>query len=98
MSQNISKQQAPLYVFVYDISNNKERTKVDDVLRDYGFRVQKSVYECHLTRGDKKRLLDRLDSLNIETGHIRCYSATSNVLKIGMPPEDLDEEYIYFIE
>lgn len=98
MSSSMSKQQAPLYVFVYDISNNKERGKVDDVLRDYGFRVQKSVYECHLTRGDKKRLLDKLESLTIETGHIRCYGVNSKVIKIGAPPEDLDEEYIYFIE
>ena len=99
MSQKSSQQQAPLYVIAYDISDNKERNSVDKVLQGYGFRVQKSVYECHLTRGQKKRLLAQLTALDIDTGHIRCYSISSRKIhKLGNVPNDIDEEYIYFID
>ncbi|MCC6299418.1 MAG: CRISPR-associated endonuclease Cas2 [Anaerolineales bacterium] len=33
---------------VYDISNDKRRTKLHNVLLDYGTPVQYSVFECHL--------------------------------------------------
>lgn len=91
--------QAPLCLIVYDISDNKERAKVDKVLHDYGFRVQKSVYECRLTRAAKKQLFNKLESLGIESGHVRCYVVMSDKIhKIGDVPADIDDEYIYFIE
>ncbi|RJP64442.1 MAG: CRISPR-associated endonuclease Cas2, partial [Candidatus Abyssobacteria bacterium SURF_17] len=30
----------------YDVSNNKKRSKIADILKDYGHRVQYSVFEC----------------------------------------------------
>ncbi len=51
---------------------------------------------CHLTRGDKQRLLASLESLEITTGHIRCYSIGSKkVKKIGNVPIDIDEEFVF---
>ncbi len=38
------------YAIVYDISDDKERGKVDKILKGFGFRVQKSVYECMLKK------------------------------------------------
>lgn len=35
-----------LYVIVYDISNNKRRTKLHTALKNYGSPVQYSVFEC----------------------------------------------------
>ena len=35
-------------VVVYDISNDRRRTKLHDVLLDYGTPVQYSVFECLL--------------------------------------------------
>ena len=35
-------------LIVYDISNDKRRTKLHNVLLDYGSLVQYSVFECHL--------------------------------------------------
>lgn len=90
---------APLYLIVYDVTDNKERGRVDKALRNYGFRVQKSVYECRLTRGQKKRLISELQALTIQTGHIRMYAVVSNhVTKIGCVPVDFDGEYVYFID
>lgn len=35
-------------LIVYDISNDRRRTKLHNVLLDYGTPVQYSVFECHL--------------------------------------------------
>ena len=35
-------------LIVYDISNDKRRAKLHNVLLDYGTPVQYSVFECHL--------------------------------------------------
>lgn len=42
------------YAVVYDISSDKERAKVDRILKGFGFRIQKSVFECRLSRKGKK--------------------------------------------
>lgn len=97
MNNNVK--QAPLYLFAYDITHDNERNKVDKILHDYGFRVQKSVYECRLSRGQRKQLLRRLESLSLESGHIRCYAiASERIIKIGNVPPDIDSEYVYFID
>jgi CRISPR-associated protein Cas2 len=41
--------------------------------RDFGFRVQKSVFECTLDRKGKDQLLERLQSLNLKTGFVKIY-------------------------
>jgi len=59
------------YAVAYDITDDKEREKIARLLKNYGFRVQKSVFECRLTRKDKQRLIDELEGLNIKTGSIK---------------------------
>ncbi len=61
------------YAIVYDISSDKERRMVDKVLKDFGFRVQKSVFECRLNKSTKALLQKRLGQLNIETGFVKIY-------------------------
>lgn len=43
-------------LIVYDISNNRRRTKLHDALLDYGTPVQYSVFECWLDKGEQTRL------------------------------------------
>lgn len=45
--------QTQFILIVYDISNDKRRTKLHNLLLDYGTPVQYSVFECHL---DSKNL------------------------------------------
>lgn len=45
-----------LMVFCYDVSDNKRRRRVADVLEDAAVRVQKSVFEARMT----ERAADRL--------------------------------------
>ncbi len=62
-----------MYVVVYDISNDKRRTKLHNKLLDFGTPVQYSVFECHLDQkmkkkmdeGIKKILRPRKDSLRV---------------------------------
>lgn len=49
-----------LYVVAYDIPCQKRRTKVSNVLRAYGRRVQYSVFECVLSPLEFRELKGRL--------------------------------------
>jgi len=75
------------YAVVYDISCDRERRRVDKTLKGFGFRVQKSVFECRLTRRTRGELLERLEKLKVTTGFIKLYRleyATKNE-SIGQP-------------
>jgi len=61
------------YAVVYDITDDLERNKVSKLLKDYGFRVQKSVFECRLTKTEKEKLIRDLKALEIKTGSIKVY-------------------------
>jgi len=78
------------YVVAYDISCNKERSRTDKILKGFGFRRQKSVFECVLSETDKKKLLDKLSKLRIQTGFIKVYKQEycfqSKI--IGVAPEN----------
>lgn len=83
------------YLLVYDVSSNKLRTKVAKTVEGYGMRVQKSVFECRLSRGMKARLWQRLMEIPLETeDRISMYSlGRSGGRKIGRKPqEDLSNE------
>ncbi len=61
------------YAVVYDISCDKERAHVNKTLKSFGFRVQKSVFECKLDRRGKEKLREQLLRLDIKTGFIKVY-------------------------
>ena len=45
------------YLITYDISNDKKRTKLSELLDKYGVRVNYSVYECELNQTKLDKLL-----------------------------------------
>ncbi len=49
------------YVVTYDISNDKRRTKLSDLLGAYGVRVNYSVFECELTKSKFEKLLYEIE-------------------------------------
>lgn len=61
------------YAVVYDISSGEERRHVNKVLKDFGFRVQKSVFECRMNRRGRQELVARLEKLGIKTGFVKIY-------------------------
>lgn len=88
------------YAVVYDISSDRERAKVDKVLKGFGFRIQKSVFECRLDRKGRNRLIERLERLNIKTGFIKVYRLeySSKDCVIGeKKKKDIDDGHAFVI-
>lgn len=93
MSQRITGRQispqtltgtAPVQIFVvisYDIPDTKRRNKVCKLLKDYGARVQYSVFECQIRPGDLRRLRERLRPLlNLDEDDVRFYQLCAHCL------------------
>lgn len=87
------------FVVVYDISSNKERAKVDKVLKNYGFRIQKSVFECKLNEALRKKLLLELHELDIRTGFVKIYKLTDiiDAKTVGQKEGTIDDGDAFII-
>ncbi len=48
------------YVICYDIVEDRKRNRASETLKDYGIRVQKSVFECRLDAVALTTLIKRL--------------------------------------
>ncbi len=77
------------YAVVYDLSCDRERARVDRLLQGYGFRVQKSVFECRLTRRQRDELVARLERLGLRTGFVKVYRLDGAAARpvVGRVPE-----------
>ena len=70
-----------LYVVTYDISCDKRRKKVSDLLEGYGQRVQYSVFECVLTAAKYGELCQRLKPrVKMGEDSIRFYPLSGHTL------------------
>jgi CRISPR-associated protein Cas2 len=61
------------YAVVYDISADRERRRIEKILKNYGFRIQRSVFECRMDKRTKEELFERLEGLDITTGFVKIY-------------------------
>ena len=63
-----------LIVVAYDVPDDRRRTRIADMLKDFGIRVQWSVFECLLEDTDIARLRFQLGTLiNASEDSIRIY-------------------------
>jgi CRISPR-associated protein Cas2 len=61
-------------VVVYDISNDKRRTRLHNALLDYGTPVQYSVFECWLTKPALQKMQARIKKIiHPRKDHLRYY-------------------------
>ena len=51
------------FVVAYDIVQDRRREKVMNTVKNFGLRVQYSVFECELTMQGANQLLERLRTL-----------------------------------
>lgn len=77
-----------LVVVVYDIPDDKRRTKLSNFLEGYGRRVQFSVFECFLSLEEMRELYEKVKKLvKSEEDNVRFYwisqEAVSRSLVIG---------------
>ncbi|MCY7282918.1 MAG: CRISPR-associated endonuclease Cas2 [Cyanobacteria bacterium CAN_BIN43] len=69
------------YVVTYDITCDKRRKKVSDLLEGYGRRVQYSVFECVLDDGKYKELQKRMKKrVNLKEDSVRFYPVSKHTL------------------
>ncbi|MFN3533319.1 MAG: CRISPR-associated endonuclease Cas2 [Candidatus Brocadia sp.] len=88
------------YAVVYDISSDAERERVDRVLKGFGFRIQKSVFECRLNKRGRDELIEKLERLQIKTGFIKVYRLeySSKDTVIGQTKKaDIDDGHAFII-
>jgi len=66
----------------YDIVNNKRRRKVANALKNYGKRVQYSVFECILERDTVRRMIEVINKLiDKEEDGVRIYQLCDACLR-----------------
>jgi CRISPR-associated protein Cas2 len=88
------------YLAVYDIADDKERTRVSRVLEGYGFRVQFSAFELRLSRVMRERLLRDLEAVKPATGFVTVYRLAQPLQRedIGQAPaRPFDESNYAFV-
>lgn len=85
-------------IIVYDIQDNKKRTKIAKILEKHGERVQKSVFECDLKKEDIENLKNYLSTFEYTMDDsIRFYhleaSSVKKVERIGGSDFNLNKEF-----
>jgi CRISPR-associated protein Cas2 len=80
-----------LYLVIYDISVDKRRKKVSDLLEGYGRRVQFSAFECVLSDRKFEELRSRLIKVvKMNEDSVRFYPISKHtlgqVIVWGNPP------------
>lgn len=85
-----------LWMVAYDIEDDARRRRVYKVLRDYGARVQYSVFECRLSGAQWALLRERLAAELDGSDSVRWYplcawcGETVAVQGAGKPPDDAE--------
>lgn len=75
------------YVICYDVTDDKRRRRIVEVLKDHGHRVQYSVFECTIDEKTLLKLRYRLQRLRGAGDSIMiyplCAKCMGNVIVIG---------------
>lgn len=89
-----------MVVVVYDIPNDKRRTKLANFLEGYGRRVQLSVFECFITLEEMRQLYELVKKkVKPAEDDVRFYwisdESMSMALTIGsQKPEEPPKYYV----
>ncbi len=88
------------FVVTYDIADDRRRVRVASELANFGTRVQRSVFECHLTPAQAQELQQRLDTLIAwHEDQVRyytlCQKDTKRVAVDG--PGDITQDWDYML-
>lgn len=78
-----------MYLIMYDIKEEKHLHKAAVLLKKYGKRVQKSVFECEINEKKHEQLWESLLTLCNGKDHILSYFLPSHYKKRESFPEKL---------
>jgi CRISPR-associated protein Cas2 len=99
MSKRGRYAQTMCYVVAYDISDDRRRTKVHQILLGFGAWTQYSLFECFLTRQEMILLQSKLDEYLIhKQDSVRFYPLCANCVEkvetIGGPLPKEESFYV----
>ena len=85
-----------LVVVIYDISDDKRRTKLGKFLSGYGIRIQNSAFECYVPGKVYQKLVREIKNHILEEDLIKLYKidTQARVINYGNSPENEIEEVI----
>ena len=62
-----------MVLIIYDISDNRRRSRMVKVLESFGVRVQKSAFEAILRPNKYRKLLNSIKNIPEKTDSVRVY-------------------------
>lgn len=77
-----------IYLISYDIVDDKKRTSLFKMLKNYGIRHQYSVFECELDDKKYVELIYKINKIKVETGdsimiYPICATCESKIVRRG---------------
>ena len=89
------------WVVCFDISDDKKRKKIGDMLEEFGVRVQRSVFEIEITDTKLKKLLQKFeDMVDKKEDSIRFYPFHRDTVKkticLGYGLDAFEGKEVYF--
>lgn len=89
------------YLVSYDIPDDRRRVRLANVLKDYGGRVQYSVFECLLSQELFAKMISRIEAIIMETeDSVRIYGLCANcerVIRVIGTGEVSHDEEVYIL-
>ena len=87
------------YTVAYDITDDKRRNRVAKILKDFGTRIQYSVFECDTDRRSLLRLQSRLEkAIDLQEDTITfyhlCMACEKQIDRIGRKKGIANQSYI----
>ena len=89
-----------IWVFAYDIVDNRARRRVAALLEDYAVRVQGSVFEGRMHKKTMLSLADKIEMFLIQGDKLRIYPLPDSLIKKchsygGAPLPEKDEFWLF---
>lgn len=87
-----------LYLVAYDITDNKRLSQVRHFLKGYSTGGQKSVYECFLTSGELRVVLENVSNMieaEFDRVHVFTMEGRSRTHTLGIAAAPQDPEYFF---
>ena len=85
-----------LVLIIYDIIDNKRRTKMVKLLESYGTRVQRSAFEALINRSQYSKIIEGIKKTISNEDNVRIYrlNSSNEVFLLGESYSVYEEEVI----
>lgn len=68
---------------IYDITDDKRRSKVNKVLETFGVRIQRSAFECYIDAYDYEKLVRKMENLHCDDDVMKIYRFTDAITEVS---------------